>query len=154
MDYNSVAAQITAINNSQKAATPKDKTAATGATDALGKTDFLKLLTTQLKYQDPMSPMDDKSFIAQMAQFNSLEEQVKLNKTMTQNQEFSNLTNASSLIGKTVHIKETTTVNGAEQVAESTGTVTEVSKKNDKIQLLIDGKLHDLNSVFEVKNPA
>jgi flagellar basal-body rod modification protein FlgD len=40
---------------------------------ALGQEDFLTLLTKQLQYQDPMSPMDDKSFIAQMAQFSSLQ---------------------------------------------------------------------------------
>jgi flagellar basal-body rod modification protein FlgD len=41
--------------------------------DTLGQADFLELLTKQLQYQDPMSPMDDKSFIAQMAQFSSLQ---------------------------------------------------------------------------------
>ena len=41
--------------------------------NALGQEDFLQLLTKQLQYQDPLSPMDDKSFIAQMAQFSSLQ---------------------------------------------------------------------------------
>lgn len=35
---------------------------------------FLKILTTQLQYQDPLSPMDNKDFIAQMAQFTSVEQ--------------------------------------------------------------------------------
>lgn len=44
---------------------------------------FLKLLTEQLKHQDPLKPMEDKDFIAQMAQFSSLGEMVKFNKSMT-----------------------------------------------------------------------
>lgn len=45
----------------------------------MGKEDFLKLLVTQLRYQDPMSPEDPKDFVAQLAQFSSLEQQLNAN---------------------------------------------------------------------------
>ena len=48
----------------------------------LGKDAFLRLLTTQLRYQDPMNPVDDQDFIAQMAQFSALEQMQNLTTTM------------------------------------------------------------------------
>ena len=48
----------------------------------LGQNDFLKLLMTQLQNQDPMSPMDNTQFIAQMAQFSALEATQSLQQTI------------------------------------------------------------------------
>jgi len=52
------------------------------ANEAMGKDQFLKLLVTQLSHQNPLEPMDNKEFIAQMAQFSSLEQMSQLNKSM------------------------------------------------------------------------
>ena len=54
---------------------PSTPSSATGSTDALAnKNTFLQLLVAQLKNQDPMQPQDGSAFVAQLAQFSSLEE--------------------------------------------------------------------------------
>jgi flagellar basal-body rod modification protein FlgD len=49
----------------------------------LGKTEFLKLLVTQLQNQDPMNPVDNQQFIAQLATFSSLEQLISINDGIT-----------------------------------------------------------------------
>ena len=57
-------------------------TSALGAAAGMGKDDFMQLLIAQLRNQDPMKPMEDKEFIAQLAQFSSLEAVEKMNAQM------------------------------------------------------------------------
>ncbi len=55
----------------------------TKSTKEMGETEFLKLLVTQLQNQDPMNPMDNQQFIAQLATFSSLEQLISINKAVT-----------------------------------------------------------------------
>lgn len=50
----------------------------------MGKDEFLKLLTTQLQNQDPMNPLQNHEFVAQLAQFSTLEQQVLTNDSLGQ----------------------------------------------------------------------
>ena len=59
---------IAAINAANAPAAPAAKSGFAG----LGQGDFLKLMTEQLKLQDPFAPVDNKEMLAQMAQFSSL----------------------------------------------------------------------------------
>lgn len=82
----------------------------TGAVEKnLGKEDFLKLLVTQLRYQDPLNPEDPKDFVAQLAQFSSLEQQINANTNLESlGEHFKTLKNSQgmtqgiALLGKTV----------------------------------------------------
>ncbi|MDR2343621.1 MAG: flagellar hook assembly protein FlgD [Spirochaetaceae bacterium] len=73
---------------------------------SLGRDDFLKLLVTQLSYQDPTAPMEDKEFIAQMAQFSSLEQMTNMASDFSRLAEIITGNEAASAIGKSVEILE------------------------------------------------
>ncbi len=82
--------------------------APTPPSNQLGKDDFLKLLTAQLQNQDPLQPTDNQAFVAQLAQFSSLEQLQDLGKkldAMTSGQGSATQLSASSLIGKDVRFK-------------------------------------------------
>ncbi|MDR0304879.1 MAG: flagellar hook assembly protein FlgD [Chitinispirillales bacterium] len=90
------------------------------AQESMGKMDFLKLLTTQLQYQDPLSPMENTEFVAQLAQFSQLESTTGMEKAMQEMAQIfadsidlqtfnsQSTTNASSvsLIGKEVRLRQ------------------------------------------------
>ena len=75
---------------------------------SLGQTDFLKLLTTQMQNQDPMKPMDNTQFVAQMAQFSSLQGIEDLNETVSgfeSSVQSNQVMQAASLVGKAAMVK-------------------------------------------------
>jgi flagellar basal-body rod modification protein FlgD len=73
----------------------------TQTNNGLDRNAFLKLLTTQLANQDPMKPMDDTAFIAQLAQFSSLEQMQTMNGTLTALATSQSAFDAAGLIGRT-----------------------------------------------------
>lgn len=80
----------------------KRKQTLDGTPNGLGKDDFLKLLLAQLSNQDPLKPMEDKEFIAQLAQFNTLEQMQQVNRHLVDMLATQTLAQASALIGKVV----------------------------------------------------
>src|SRR3954471_831202 len=92
------------------------------ASSTLGKDDFLKLLMTQLQNQDPSNPMEDTEFIAQMAQFSTLEQITNMNSTMErfiQLQEQNQLVSYHQFIGKDINWHKVSELeNGESEVIE------------------------------------
>lgn len=114
-------------------------------TGALGKDDFLNLLVTQLRYQDPLKPMEDKEFISQMAQFSSLEQMQNLNKVMTNSQAF-------SLIGK--YITATNSDKTTGKVYNVEGLVSNIKMNNGKTYVVVNKEeipIENVSNVFEGK---
>ncbi|HET8748750.1 MAG TPA: flagellar hook capping FlgD N-terminal domain-containing protein, partial [Ramlibacter sp.] len=78
--------------------------AAGAATNALGLQDFMKVLLTQLTFQDPLKPMDNQAFMAQMAQFTALDQTQQLNVRMQQMLENEAALQSIGLLGRTVEV--------------------------------------------------
>lgn len=90
---------------------------------------FLRLLVTEMKNQDPTAPMDSTEYVAQLASFSNVEQSVQVNQKLDQLLQLSELTQATSLIGKTV-----TSIDG-----ETSGVVEQVRITDDGIVAYLEG---------------
>ncbi|HPI60320.1 flagellar hook assembly protein FlgD, partial [Zoogloea sp.] len=91
------------------AALQKSSTSTTSKTDE-AQTRFLKLLTEQLKNQDPLNPMDNAQMTSQLAQISTVDGIDKLNKTLTsllEGSQSSEALQAAALVGKGVMVEGT-----------------------------------------------
>ena len=77
-----------------------------GASQELGRDDFLKILLTQLQNQDPTKPMEDKEFIAQMAQFSSLEQMTNISTGFREMNSLLSSNQALEVLGRTVEVQQ------------------------------------------------
>jgi len=114
-------------------------------TGDLGKDDFLNLLVTQLRYQDPLNPTDDKEFIGQMAQFSALEQMQNLNTSFT-------ATKAFSLIGKS--IAASVTDPATSEITQVTGDVSSVKVSSGKYYVVIHGTEVLVDDITDVTESA
>ena len=130
------------INDSSLYLSDYQKSAVSTGSSALGKDDFLKILITQLQNQDPTSPMDDKEFIAQMAQFSSLEQMQNLNTSMTNLislQTQSNLISYGQFIGQEVNWSKIETDNaGNSTVTSGNGKVNSIAYTEDSVVFTLE----------------
>ncbi|MBO2518169.1 MAG: flagellar hook capping FlgD N-terminal domain-containing protein [Limnochorda sp.] len=119
----------------------------------MGKDDFLKLLLTQLQYQDPTEPVKNEEFAAQLAQFSALEQMQNLNVAVMQlialQEGMALLSQASSLLGREVEVYD------PDRGGYLEGTVQGVLVKDGipYLRILVDGKTeeHPVLNVTEVR---
>ena len=108
---------------------------------SLDQNDFLKILITQLQHQDPTSPVEDKDFIAQMAQFSSLEQITNMSSGFQKMSSLLSSSEASQVLGKTVEI------NDGQSVVR--GTVDKVMR-GDNPMVSVNGQIYDFSQVESV----
>ena len=124
-------------------------------TQDLGKDEFLKLFVAQLQNQDPLDPVKNEDFVAQLASISSVEQLEKLNDNTVasialnqSNALLSQLTSSSSLIGKEVTYLNQITGK------ESQGAVEGVKIQNGIAVLNINGEDVPLGTVTEILGEA
>lgn len=107
----------------------------------LGKDDFLKLLITQLQNQDPTSPMENTEFIAQMAQFSSLEQMTNMSTSFSKMASFINSSEAASTLGKTVELN----------VGDASVTgIVEGATRGENPQVLVNGMYYSMDKIAAI----
>ena len=108
------------------------------ASQELGKDDFLKLLMAQMTHQDPTEPMDNSQFIAQMAQFSSLEQMYNVSNGFNKMAQIMQSNEAAGTLGKVVELD----VEG-EQVSG----VVEGFTRGENPQIQVNGNFYNMDYV-------
>jgi flagellar basal-body rod modification protein FlgD len=135
---------VSSTQNSQNAQNAYTASTASMRTpqQALGQAEFFKLIAVQLKNQDPMKPMDDTAFLAQMAQFNSLEQASAMATDIRAMRAESQLTAATSTLGREVTLIDDKT--------EITGVVDSVEIVNGYVAVRVNDTLYLYDQVVRV----
>ncbi len=111
----------------------------------LGKDEFLKLLVAQLSHQDPLEPMKDQEFIAQMAQFSALEQMMQINNNILKMNKTSDFNKAFFFLGKNVKILDKAT----QKII--TGKVQEIDLANSGLpRLKVNNRTYTIDQVIGI----
>ena len=132
---------IQEVKNGQivDSATTSKKTEKSGSD--LGYDQFLQILCAEMQYQDPLDPMDNGEYVAQMATFSQVESMLNMQNTMTASE-------ANALVGKYVIMKVTSSTTG--EVSYAAGNVDYVLHQNGKTYLSINNSLYNIEDLDTV----
>jgi len=154
MPMNMATTTMSAAAEASAAAGRQERTAAPtlDPTSVLGKDDFLRLLVTQLTYQDPINPVSDQEFIAQLAQFSALEQMHNVARQVERLADVQLVTGgmaqAASLLGRTVVLFDADTGGTVE------GAVEAVRLEEGLPVLIVHGRRLLLFDIVEVRQSA
>ena len=114
----------------------------------IGQDDFLRIMLTQLRFQDPLKPVDNQQFVAQLAQFSALEINRQQSEKIDTLLAIDNGNQALALLGKNVQAGSGASAAGVGQVTAITFSAGEprLTVKTDT-QTLVDVKLADVSLV-------
>jgi len=131
----------TALNSLYAPSNQTSTSSSTKKSDGLGEGDFLNLLITQLKNQNPLDPMKDTDFIAQLANFSNLQQMTNVNTNVSSLLQQQNIANATAIIGKQV-----TTSDG------KSGIVSQVSMASGQVSIYVGNNKYSMSDVTAVSN--
>ncbi len=117
----------------------------------MGKDQFLKLLITELQHQDPTNPMQDREFIAQMAQFSSLEQMVNFNTGMNKLISNMNFQQSFSLLGKNVEITTNDSVDDQGNSQTVRGVVSSIKRNEQDTLVTVNGNVYSASLITSVE---
>lgn len=123
-------------------------TASKKDTTTMGKDQFLQIMIAQLKNQDPMQPLEDKEFIAQMAQFTSVEQLMNISGQLTTLNQ--SLGSVSGLIGKDISWIDATAGGNSEI---KTGTVGSIVIRDGVQYATVGEEAIPVNLILEIATP-
>lgn len=133
--------QINTTNSTVAAA--KSYTPSVLPEQTLNQNDFLKLLVAQLSAQDPMNPVSNSDFAAQMAQFSTLQTTQTMQANLAGLESSQSILQANGLLGRTVQVMS------AQGVTDS-GVVSAVGIQAGAPYLIVNGQPHALSEVLSV----
>ena len=136
-----------------KAAGATTTSTSTNNTQTLGKTAFLQLLVQEMTNQDPLQPASDTQFVAQLAQFSSLEQMQNMNTTLGSLVTNNQMAEANAMIGHDVTSLNSSTgaqVNGVVDKVISTAGTDSSGNPTQNIQVDVSGTPVNVSDVQSV----
>ncbi len=135
------------VNGKIDSSVSSDKVAAKNTNTNIGKSklgydEFLKLLTAEMQYQDPLEPTSNTDYVAQMATFSQLEATLSMKESLTTSSDNTIKSMANQLVGQEVVVKDDESKTGY-----ADGIVDYVMYEDGEIYISVNDKLYSIDKL-------